>query len=1456
MSCCILVAAMAGLDSDDDELEQDVPGAANPFSPLSPSMNVPGPLPFQANVGGSPQVTQGNEQRLMQVLESVTLLLQNQIHGSGSSSSSSTLSGKDLAKVLKAPERFSATSREAELAQWPNWSWSFEQWLCCVQREFFQDLRIIRVSMSTPIRMPALTVDEADRSRLMFGILSGMLHEKGQRLLRSIPDCNGFEAYRQLLQDLTPSSRSRLLSLMQMVHSWPPFSPKLGLMVQLSKFEQAVQEYDNLSGTPMSDDAKLAAVLRCLSGQLKMQAMIHITETSTYFDPRRLIERYDSSQAKWSDALASAYGISSSRDAVDTSGPMEIDNVYKGSKGKKGKDGKGKLGKGGKQGTQQQPYQPSRWLEKGKGKGKHEQKGKQAVAMYSNVYNGKGAKLCNFCKKPGHFKRDCYAWKRKQQQMVNNVENASAAASGNQLPLQQGKGKVNRLELCVPDNVPVYCFEDDDRAIDLTVFSLDDEDDGAICSIQKCPEQYDMAADDSDGNWLEDDSPCTNFVACPAVSLASRLSLNSVCPNPNSVCNSHVLRANAIRAVANSDVAGSSDCVEIVVDSGADESCLPSSMSGAGFSVGHDGPSFLDAQGNELSIHDRRTLVLEIPNLQGETKRFNETCLISSVSSPLFAVGKLYKLGWGMFWTDGQFVLGKQGSPETYMPVYFRHNSLIVMGRVRRAQVAPSAKSVDNSSRAMRIRPPVQLRVNMVAQLGPVLKRLLTGATYFQELVPGVWGIQVESDSFIDVHECLPLEGLQYRTTLVRETDGSWKLLEISVDVDRLDNASEPLPGVEAPCMTICLGHREVRSPHELGFEVSGGSEGSVVASGSEPPPRGVDRLPELHDAAEDVEVEGETSGSLPEERQQHAADPARQAVLESYRLDSGDKLADELEVKGVKVRPNDSLKTLREACQLAGIGKSGGKATVYKRLHDFVTRYELQQRAEDIAKDVPANEVKPPVTEPSAEERRLHELTHLPYKDWCLYCQSHKARDNAHKDVDVATKGIPTLSFDFSFTAREEGRDVAKLVGLVVRDDFTGWRECIPVEKRGGKAARTYMAGEIARLCSYLGHPVVKLRCDPEPVCLALRDEVIQRRGKLGLKTLYDQVPEGDHAANGGAESAVHQTRLQAGVLLSMYEARSGCTVETSHPLHSWAFRHASWLLNRFGRRSSGTTPFEDAMQTTYNGKVCPFGSSILALTNSAVKGRARWIQGLWLGKSASSDQHVCCTYGGKLLLTRSVRLLNPCYSASLHTVLKDHSWQHPGLLAGTVGRCVPQKTLPVSDAGQTTAAPTDGAGFVSPLVALPPPQPPRDEAASIPTSPASSASSSTPAKESKMDVEGSQGQVAGGAGPSASSDDLPGLFCSGDEADDGKGVKRDGGADDADVGDERPVKQAREESHKHARVSAVCVEAGERNDEGITPFLESGEVDVLEAYDASFDDLESGHGAEGVHASARGRN
>ena len=42
------------------------------------------------------------------------------------------------------------------------------------------------------------------------------------------------------------------------------------------------------------------------------------------------------------------------------------------------------------------------------------------------------------------------------------------------------------------------------------------------------------------------------------------------------------------------------ECIEIIVDSAADESCLPSNFYFYGESLGQDGPGFLDAQENEL----------------------------------------------------------------------------------------------------------------------------------------------------------------------------------------------------------------------------------------------------------------------------------------------------------------------------------------------------------------------------------------------------------------------------------------------------------------------------------------------------------------------------------------------------------------------------------------------------------------------------------------------------------------------------------------------------------------------------------------------------------------------------------------------------------------------------------------------------------------------------------------
>ena len=52
----------------------------------------------------------------------------------------------------------------------------------------------------------------------------------------------------------------------------------------------------------------------------------------------------------------------------------------------------------------------------------------------------------------------------------------------------------------------------------------------------------------------------------------------------------------------------------------------------------------------------------------------------------------------------------------------------------------------------------------------------------------------------------------------------------------------------------------------------------------------------------------------------------------------------------------------------------------------------------------------------PTEKEVELHNLTHLPYRNWCPICISAKGKDLDHrKDVREA-RGLPEFSFDYCF--------------------------------------------------------------------------------------------------------------------------------------------------------------------------------------------------------------------------------------------------------------------------------------------------------------------------------------------------------------------------------------------------------------------------------------------------------
>ncbi|CAE7221243.1 unnamed protein product [Symbiodinium sp. CCMP2592] len=149
----------------------------------------------------------------------------------------------DLSKIIPKPESFKPASREEEYSLWPAWSWSMEQYLACLDPEFSREL-LRYTKQSEPVRLEDMSDQTKARARLLYGVLNGLLYDRGRRLLRSVVGQNGYESWRLLSRDLMPQSRNRVLALLRTISAWPAFDAKQGLSQQLVRLETAFEEYE------------------------------------------------------------------------------------------------------------------------------------------------------------------------------------------------------------------------------------------------------------------------------------------------------------------------------------------------------------------------------------------------------------------------------------------------------------------------------------------------------------------------------------------------------------------------------------------------------------------------------------------------------------------------------------------------------------------------------------------------------------------------------------------------------------------------------------------------------------------------------------------------------------------------------------------------------------------------------------------------------------------------------------------------------------------------------------------------------------------------------------------------------------------------------------------------------------------------------------------------------------
>ena len=336
----------------------------------------------------------------------------------------------------------------------------------------------------------------------------------------------------------------------------------------------------------------------------------------------------------------------------------------------------------------------------------------------------------------------------------------------------------------------------------------------------------------------------------------------------------------------------------------------------------------------------------------------------------------------------------------------------------------------------------------------------------------------------------------------------------------------------------------------------------------------------------------------------------------------------------------------------------------------------------------IPAKPLPSP-KEMSVAQRRIHDLTHLPYDPGCGICVSCRRPNDHHRSVKDSERTIPLVVGDYGFPKTSD--EDTPITLLIMRGyPYKIWMCC----KVPGKGRDPQVVARIVRFIKETGLTHFAYRSDREPAITAMIDEACALSGRRGIKvgpehedvadnhglqpgdmvtdgalktddlnvsdaphvvsdlsveSTHIAVPElshpGESQSNGLAEKSVRDFTDQFRTLKTALESRLKSRLASDHPVIAWLVEHTAYVMNKFALGPDGKTPYGRLHGREGRERICEFGERIMWYVPKKMRAKLdqRWRYGIFLGRSMASDQNFVGLTSGEVVCARAIVRLVP---------------------------------------------------------------------------------------------------------------------------------------------------------------------------------------------------------------------